>query len=248
VLWADTFTTTFDPDILADAQAVLSAAGLSTQITGAGQCCGLTWISTGQLDKAKRVLGRAISGLDARDDSRPIVVVEPSCASALRDDSVALLGTAQARRVAARVVSLAEILRDRDLAALIDTEHPGPAVTAVAQFHCHQRATTGNEADLTLLARLGVAVASVDEGCCGLAGNFGFETGHEEVSRACADQSFRPYLDRDPTGTVLADGFSCRTQITQLGGSELAGRTPEHLASLLARRLRDHPHDAPISP
>ncbi len=239
VLWVDTFTASFDPAIVADAVTVLTAAGLDVETAGAGQCCGLTWISTGQLDRAKRVLARTVAeldGVDGVDDSRPIVVLEPSCASALREESVALLTTDAAARVARRVVGLAEVLVDRELPGPSpDDGEPAPSV--VAQFHCHQRATVGTEPDRALLERLGVEVRSVDEGCCGLAGNFGFEAGHEEVSRACADQSFRPYLVADPVGAVLADGFSCRTQINELGGHDLGSRTPMHLATLLSRLI-----------
>ncbi len=238
VLWVDTFTTSFDSTIIADAVSVLRATGIEVELAGAGRCCGLTWISTGQLDRAKKVLARAVADLDGDGDDRPIVVLEPSCASALREESVALLSTDAAARVARRVVSLAEVLVGRDLPPAKGAVVPGGSrSTAVAQFHCHQRATSGTAADHAVLRRLGIDVRSVEEGCCGLAGNFGFEAGHEEVSRTCADQSFRPYLAADPDGVVLADGFSCRTQISQLGGDDLGGRTPVHLATLLARLL-----------
>ncbi len=246
VLWVDTFTASFDAAIVADAVAVLRAAGLGVELSGAGQCCGLTWISTGQLDRAKKMLARAVTSLDqGNGDDRPVVVLEPSCASALREESVALLATDAAARVAQRVMSLAEVLVDRDLpVSMAAGDTGGAASSAVAQFHCHQRATTGTAADHSVLQRIGIDVHSVDEGCCGLAGNFGFEAGHADVSRACADQSFRPYLVADPAGVVLADGFSCRTQISQLGGADLGSRTPVHLASLLARRLELGPADA----
>ncbi|MFY9914091.1 MAG: (Fe-S)-binding protein, partial [Nocardioidaceae bacterium] len=144
-----------------------------------------------------------------------------------------------------RVSSLAEVLVGHDLPrATVADDSDGTPSTVVAQFHCHQRATAGTAADHALLERLGIDVHSVDEGCCGLAGNFGFEAGHAEVSRTCADQSFRPYLVADPTGDVLADGFSCRTQISQLGGADLGGRTPVHLATLLARLLELGPTGA----
>ncbi len=239
VLWVDTFTATFDPGVVDDAVAVLTASGLEVETAGRGRCCGLTWISTGQLDRAKRVLARTVAELDDLEDNRPIVVLEPSCASALREESVALLATAAAARVARRVVGLAEVLVDRPLPrpSRAEDASDAAAASAVVQFHCHQRATVGSDADRALLQRLGLQVQSVDEGCCGLAGNFGFEAGHAEVSRACADQSFRPYLADDPGGVVVADGFSCRTQISQLGGPELGDREPEHLATLLAGLL-----------
>ncbi len=231
LLWHDTFTTAFGPDILTDAVTVLSAAGYAVRPAGAGQCCGLTLLSTGQLGLARAVLSRSVATLDSVPGSPPIVVLEPSCAAALRDDAVKLLDSDAARRVAKRVVGLAQALDGRDLA--LEPEKG----SAVVQFHCHQRATADLSPDLRLLDRLGLTVSSVEEGCCGLAGNFGFESGHFEVSRTCAEQSFLPYLRSAPAASVLADGFSCRLQMTQLGADALGGRRPRHLAQLIASRL-----------
>jgi Fe-S oxidoreductase len=192
---------------------------------GPDVCCGLTWVSTGQLNVARRVMRRAIDVLDATTGD--IVVLEPSCAAALRDDAPGLLQTDASRRVADRVRTLGEVLVDAEL----DLE-PLDA-SAVAQFHCHHRAVFGTEPDRSLLARLGVDLTSVDEGCCGLAGNFGFERGHYDVSVTCAEQSFLPSLREQPDAMVLADGFSCRVQIDQLGD-----RRALHLAQLLVSRLR----------
>ena len=139
-------------------------------------------------------------------------------------------------RVADRIRSLAEVLSERPFPA-----SPGPVKT-VAQFHCHQRATFGTTSDRGVLQAAGVSVESVDEGCCGLAGNFGFESGHYDVSVACAEEALLPALRRHPVDQpVLADGFSCRLQIEQL-----AGRRAMHLAELLLDRMPiDQPPDAP---
>jgi len=102
----------------------------------------------------------------------------------------------------------------------------------VVQPHCHQHAVMGFSADAQLLADLGAEITQLS-GCCGLAGNFGMERGHYEVSVAVAQQSLIPALAAAPVGaTFLADGFSCRTQAEQLCGAE--GR---HLAEILAGRL-----------
>lgn len=231
VVWLDTFTTSFAPEVVDDALAVLAAAGLRAETAGAGGCCGLTWVSTGQLGVARRVMQHAVAALDRPGDTRPVVVLEPSCAAALRDDAVNLLGTERARRVAGRIRGLAEVLLDRDLPLRAD------ASDLVVQFHCHQRATAGTDADLRVLKQLGATVTTVDEGCCGLAGNFGFEDGHYDVSKACAEKSFLPYLVGEPDAGVLADGFSCRLQMNQLGDQALAGRRPQHLATLLRTHL-----------
>ncbi len=228
VLWLDSFTSSFSPEVARDAVLVLESAGYQVDVTSEGLCCGLTWVSTGQLDVARRIMQWTVNKLDVPHDDRPIVVLEPSCGAALRTDVPELLGGAPAHRVANRVRSLAEVLEGRELALT-----QADPVAAVVQFHCHQRAVFGTEADRTLLERSGVVVRSVDEGCCGLAGNFGFEDGHYDVSRTCAEQSFLPHLDHHPDGApILADGFSCRVQIDQIGGRE-----SQHLAQLLRQRL-----------
>ncbi|MPZ59926.1 MAG: FAD-binding protein [Propionibacteriales bacterium] len=231
VLWVDTFTRSFAPDVVSAAIEVLEAAGYAVELAGRRDCCGLTWVSTGQLGVARRVLGRTTRRL-AETGDRPIVVLEPSCAASLRHDAPNLLGDDAARQVAGRVITLAQALQDRDVEGLFGTPAGSPE-PAIAQFHCHQRSILGTIPDRELLSRLGIDVTSVDEGCCGLAGNFGMEDGHYDVSVRCAEQSFLPHLEDAPPETpVLADGFSCRVQIEQL-----AGRRPVHLAELLRDRL-----------
>ena len=228
MLWTDTFTSSFAPEIVRDAVAVLEVAGYRVELSPVGLCCGLTWISTGQLGVARRVMRRTVRLLDQAQPQLPIVVLEPSCAATLRDDLPELIDEPAAHRVAGRVRTLAEVLHDR---ALPDVD--AAPVHAIAQFHCHQRAVIGTDLDRDLLHRVGVTVEAVDEGCCGLAGNFGFEKGHFDISLKCAEQSFMPHLRRAEAETVVvADGFSCRLQIAELGG-----RAAVHLASVLRERL-----------
>ena len=233
MLWVDTFTASFAPEVARDAAEVLRRAGYAVEVVGPDHCCGLTWISTGQLAIARRVLGHTVDAL-ARTRG-PVVVLEPSCAAAVRGDAPELLATPESRDVAARVQTLAEALRGRSLPV---QPAAGPAV---AQFHCHHRSVLGTAADRELLTGLGLEVTSVDEGCCGLAGNFGMERGHYEVSMTCAEQSFVPVLSgTDADIPVLADGFSCRLQI-----EEVTGRRPVHLAQLLRGRLEAVSDQAP---
>jgi len=228
VLWADTFTNYFAPHVGIAAVAVLEAAGYSVTLSRAGDCCGLTWISTGQLGTARAVMNRALAGLlPATVAGTPVVGLEPSCVAAFRGDASGLADTSVAA-VGASVRTLAELL----------TATPGwapPAhlrgLRAVAQPHCHHHAVLGWDTDAALLAAAGAAVHRVG-GCCGLAGNFGMERGHYEVSVAVARTALLPALAgvHDGNGVVMADGFSCRTQIHQL-----AGRRAYHLAELLAQ-------------
>ena len=232
LLWVDTFTDHFTPEVGQAAVRVLEAAGYSVGITGQPVCCGLTWISTGQLDGARRQLRRSLRALDgALKTGTPIVGLEPSCTAVLRGDITELLPEdPRARQVQAATRTFAELLT-----ATPGWEPPDLAgVRAVAQPHCHQHAVMGWHADSALLASSGARVDAVG-GCCGLAGNFGMERGHYDVSQAVAETALLPAVRQAADdAVVLADGFSCRTQLEQLG--QVRGL---HLAQLLASRLPD---------
>jgi Fe-S oxidoreductase len=228
-LWVDSFTDHFAPEVATAAVRVLEAAGYRVQVPGADTCCGLTWITTGQLDKARSILGSTVQTLvPLADAGIPIVGVEPSCTAALRGEALELVGGAEAERVAAATRTLAELL----------TATPGWAppslegLEVVAQPHCHHASVLGWSADAQLLADAGASVTRVG-GCCGLAGNWGVEKGHHDVSVRIAEHQLLPAVAAaGPDAVVLADGFSCRTQLDQL-----AGRRGLHLAELLADRL-----------
>ncbi|MDX6313563.1 MAG: hypothetical protein QOF44_3027, partial [Streptomyces sp.] len=171
VLWVDTFTDHFSPEVGIAAVRVLEAAGFSVRIPARRLCCGLTWISTGQLDAARRILRRSVASLAPEAERGvPIVGLEPSCTAVFRDDAEHLLPDDPGRAaVAAATRTLAELLTDRDV--------PLPDLTgvrALAQPHCHQHAVMGWATDRALLEKAGATVDAVG-GCCGLAGNFGAE-------------------------------------------------------------------------
>ncbi|MBE7189693.1 (Fe-S)-binding protein, partial [Jatrophihabitans endophyticus] len=229
LLWLDTFTDGFSPDVGQAAVRVLEDAGYSVAVVDKQVCCGLTWISTGQLDGAKRQLRRTLDALDRVPGDVPIVGLEPSCTAVLRHDVLELLpDDPRAAAVAARVRTLAELLAETPEW----TPPPLDGVDAVAQPHCHQHAVLGWDADAALLADAGAAVRRLG-GCCGLAGNFGVEQGHYETSVAVAETALLPAVRAAGADTVvLADGFSCRTQLEQL-----SDRRGVHLAQLLADHL-----------
>jgi FAD/FMN-containing dehydrogenase/Fe-S oxidoreductase len=233
LLWVDTFTDYFTPEVGRAAVRVLEAAGYAVQITADPVCCGLTWISTGQLDGARRQLRRSLRALGpALDDGVPVVGLEPSCTAVLRGEITELLpDDPRASRAKAATRTLAELLTGTGDWAPPDLG----GVRAVAQPHCHHHAVMGWHADSALLARAGAEVTAVG-GCCGLAGNFGVERGHYDVSAAVAETALLPAVRAAGDAVVLADGFSCRTQLDQL-----AGVSGTHLAQLLASRLAD-PH------
>jgi Fe-S oxidoreductase len=224
VLWPDTFTNYFTPEVGKAAVMVLESAGFEVAIPDAIVCCGLTWLSTGQLDTARKVARRSLDALGPHLDAGATVVgLEPSCTTVLRSDLPELLPSASL--LASRTRTLAELLVDQGW------QPPQGSGDALMQIHCHQRAVLGASADEQLLTRAGIALRPLEPGCCGLAGNFGFERGHYAVSQAVGEQALLPAVRAAaPETVVLADGFSCRTQIAQF-----TGRRALHLAELLAQ-------------
>lgn len=221
LLFTDTFTRGFRPELVGAAEHVLRATGLS--VAGAPQvCCALTWITTGQLDAARRILTRAARALDATG-SVPLVVLEPSCAAALKKDLPELVDSDAARRVAARVTTFGSVIESRLEAGWTPPQLPRRALT---QTHCHQHAVFGAASNTRVLSRLGMSVTE-SEGCCGLAGNFGFEAEHYETSMAVARHDLADKLANLPADAVtIADGFSCQCQISHLAASPVPGDRP----------------------
>ncbi len=229
LLWPDTFTNHLAPEVGRAAVTVLEAAGYRVTLPQQPVCCGLTWISTGQLPRARRVLERTLRVLEpALAAGTPIVGLEPSCTAVLRHDAPDLLsGNPLAAAAAAATDTLAAVLQRAGW------QPPPVGGTALVQTHCHQHAVLGFDADRAMLAAAGVAAQVPDSGCCGLAGNFGFERGHYELSQAVGERVLLPAVRAaDPATAIVADGFSCRTQISQ--GTD---RRPVHLAQLLAEGL-----------
>jgi Fe-S oxidoreductase len=193
-------------------------------------CCGLTWISTGQLDGARRQLRATLDALaEAVTAGLPVVGLEPSCTAVLRRDLGELLPADPRSAAVGRLThTLAELLAATPGWTAPDLR----GVTAVAQPHCHHHAVMGWSPDEKLLREAGVDLTAVG-GCCGLAGNFGVERGHYDVSVAVAESALLPAVRAAAPGTtLLADGFSCRTQLEQLADAHGV-----HLAQLLAGRL-----------
>ncbi|MFF5481896.1 FAD-binding and (Fe-S)-binding domain-containing protein [Streptomyces sp. NPDC012935] len=236
LLWPDTFTNFFHPHVGQAAVELLEHAGWRVTMPTEPLCCGLTWISTGQLGVAERVLTRTVRHLAGHLREGGLVVgMEPSCTAVFRSDAAELFpGDRDVRRLAEQTVTLAELLTEHS-PGYEPRRVPDRSARVLSQVHCHQHAVLGWEADEKLLRGAGVDVERLESGCCGLAGNFGFERGHLEVSQACAERVLLPRLRAEDTGTVvLADGFSCRTQIHEF---DSGGHEAVHLAELLASAL-----------
>nr|WP_282948282.1 FAD-binding and (Fe-S)-binding domain-containing protein [Cellulomonas endometrii] len=242
LLWTDSFSDALAPSIPVAAVRVLRAAGYEVLVPEHDACCGLTWISTGQLDGARKRLTHLLEVLGPYAvNGVPIVGLEPSCTAVLRSDLLDLLpddpravAVARATRTLAELLTAPSPVGPGDRWELPDLSD----VTAVVQPHCHHHAVMTYTADRTLLSEAGASFSTL-AGCCGLAGNFGMEAGHYDVSVQVAEHALLPALrEAAPGDVLLADGYSCRTQADQLAGVQGV-----HLAELLASHLPGAPRD-----
>jgi Fe-S oxidoreductase len=232
VLWPDTFTVHFHPEVGDAAVKVLDAAGFSVEVPRQAFCCGRPLYDFGMLRLARRLLRDVLDALEPHIAAgHPVVVLEPSCASVFRDELPNMLpDDERARRLAELTRSLAELLAEEDW------QPPALEGPALLHGHCHQKAVAGIQPDRELLDRMGLEVEQPEYGCCGMAGAFGYERGERyEVSRQVGEQALLPRVrELDGATRVVTDGFSCREQIAQ--GVE--GRRALHIAEVLAEGLK----------
>ncbi|WP_183786734.1 FAD-binding and (Fe-S)-binding domain-containing protein [Prauserella sediminis] len=239
VLWPDTFTNFASAGPGKGAVEVLEALGYRVLMPADDVCCGLTWHSTGQLDTARKVLGRTLDVMDPLiAGGYPVIGLEPSCAAVLKHEITELVpDDSRAHRVTELASSFGEFISRHKAEGgcwPFDSVRGNEPSRVLCQVHCHQKATTGYDAELEILASLGVDVDVVGGGCCGLAGNWGFEPGHFEMSQDLGERELYPKVRAaGENDIVLADGFSCRTQIHQ--GTDVESW---HLAEVLAAALR----------
>jgi Fe-S oxidoreductase len=233
MLWPDTFNDHFHPETALAAVEVLEHAGFQVTIPGQPFCCGRPLYDYGLLDTAKSWLLDILTALaPAIDAGVPIVVLEPSCAAVFRDEMCEILPASErAKRLSRQTFTLGELLADRaDLGAL-----PKLHRRAIVHGHCHHKAVMKMDAELRVLQAVGLDYDALDSGCCGMAGSFGFERGHYDVSRKVGELVLLPAVRRAADETlVIADGFSCREQIAQE-----TNRRALHLAEVLALALHD---------
>jgi Fe-S oxidoreductase len=215
LLFPDTFNEHFHPDTAKSATRVLEAAGFRVVVPDGFICCGRPLYDYGMLDTAKLLLRRLVERLTPYARAGvPIVGLEPSCVAALRDELPGLLvHDEDATRIAECSMTLAEFLEEH----AAEWTMPRLGRRAIVHGHCHQEAVMGMDADETLLERLGLDYELLDSGCCGLAGSFGFEADKYEISVAIGERRLLPAVREAPADSlIVADGFSCRTQIEQL--------------------------------
>jgi Fe-S oxidoreductase len=227
VLWADTFTNYFHPEIGSAAWEVLEHAGFQVVVPRTPLCCGRPLYDFGMLDKAKDYLTRIMTSLSREIDSGlPIVVLEPSCASVFRDELRGLFpNDARATRLRQQTFLLSEFLRSQ----AAGYTPPKLNRKVLLHGHCHHKALMTLSAEEALLKNMGVDLQSPDTGCCGMAGAFGFEREKFQISQAIGERALLPAVRGAAAETlIVSDGFSCREQIAQL-----TGRKALHLAEIL---------------
>jgi Fe-S oxidoreductase len=229
MLWVDTWNNFFTPEIAIAATRVLERSGYDVRIPSRPLCCGRPLYDYGFLRQARRFLDRTIDAL--RPDVRagvPVVGLEPSCVSVFRDELTNLLPRSrEASRLTESAVTLGELLR-RD-----DVELPNAGGRALVHGHCHHKSVLDFGADVDVMRKSGLDVDVVDSGCCGMAGSFGFEAEHYDVSIACGERVLLPAArTAEADQLIVTDGFSCREQIRQA-----TGRRALHLAEVLARGI-----------
>jgi Fe-S oxidoreductase len=232
-MFADTFTNFHEPEIPRAAVEIAEALGCQVTVPPRA-CCGRPLISKGFLDDARRqaeACTRALAPL--AESGTPIVFCEPGCYSAVRDDHPYLLRGELARQ-AQRVAAACRTFDEWAVQQLASSDTAGDANArpkfvlqsgpsrVLLHTHCHQRALVGPDPGMRLLSLLaGCQPIDLDAGCCGMAGSFGYEREHYELSRAIAERKLLPAIHTRPAGSVVvAPGFSCRHQIAHFAGVE----------------------------
>jgi Fe-S oxidoreductase/FAD/FMN-containing dehydrogenase len=231
ILWADTLNNYFTPEVSRAAVQVLEAAGFSVSLPKKQYCCGRPLYDFGFVDKAKKHLLVAMAGLSEEITAGiPIIFLEPSCAAVFRDELLNLFPENEiAKKLSKQCLFLSEFLEQEAK----DFVWPQLSGKAMVQGHCHHRAVLKFSAEEKLLAKLGLSVEVLDSGCCGMAGSFGFEEKHFDISQAVGERKLFPKVRGSSDETrIVANGFSCREQIEQA-----TGRRTQHLAELLAESV-----------
>ena len=227
ILWADTFNNYFHPETSRAALAVLQSAGFNVMVPQTHLCCGRPLYDFGLLDKAKEYLERVMSALTAQIVAgTPVVVLEPSCASVFRDELRNLFPSDQrATKLRSQTFLLSEFLEHQ----APGFQPPNLGGKVLLHGHCHHKSLMKMSDEESLLRKMGADLQSVDSGCCGMAGPFGFEKDKYAVSQAVGERVLLPAVRKaSADALIVSDGFSCREQILQA-----TGRRAVHLAEVL---------------
>lgn len=239
ILWPDTFNNHFFPQVGQAAVEVLEDAGYQVLLPSRSLCCGRPLYDFGMLDLAEHMLRQILTTLRPQIQAGvPVVGLEPSCVAVFRDELINLFPNDEdAKRLSKKTYLLSEFLGN------VATHYQPPQLhqKAIVHGHCHQKALMGLDADKKVLAKLGLDAHVLDSGCCGMAGSFGFEDDHYEVSRQVGELVLLPAVREASAETmIIADGFSCREQIAQT-----TDRQALHLAQVMQAALHQHADQLP---
>jgi Fe-S oxidoreductase len=230
ILWPDTFNNYFKPQTSRAAVEVLESAGYQVVVPQQHLCCGRPLYDYGFLDMAKSYLHKVLAALASEIEvGTPLVVLEPSCGSVFRDDLRGLMPESKpAEKLADQTFTLAEFLEKNGCAV------PKVARKAIVHGHCHHKAIMRLKEEKQVMERMGLEYRLLESGCCGMAGAFGYEKEHYDVSVAVGERVLLPAVRQAEESTlIIADGFSCQSQIEQQ-----AGRKALHLAEVLAMGVK----------
>jgi len=252
ILWPDTFTNYFQPEIGRAAIEVLEHLGFQVLVPDTQLCCGRPLYDYGFLDQAKRQLQTILKLLKPQlEAGLPVIVLEPSCAAVFRDELLNLFPEDPlAQKLSQQTFLLSEFLMKASSPPVGEgtgggttfglfppipafPHKGGRSIMAILQTHCHQKSVLSASADRDVLEKLGFEILEPEAGCCGMAGAFGFEAGHHDLSMQIGEKALLPAIRQAPAATlIVAGGFSCREQISQV-----TGRKALHLAEVLKDAL-----------
>jgi len=214
LLWPDTFNNYFFPEVGRAAVIVLEAAGFQVELPAKSLCCGRPLYDFGMLGPAKRLLRQTLDTLRPEIEAGvPIIGLEPSCVAVFRDEMTNLFPDDEdAKRLRDRTFLISEFFE-----TMLDGYQPPQLKRkALVHGHCHQKAIMGMGHDKSIFTKLGLDYQLLDSGCCGMAGSFGFEAGHYDISMNVGELVLlREIRNASRETLIIADGFSCREQIRQ---------------------------------
>lgn len=240
VLFPDTFNNYFHPEVAKAAAEVLEAAGWQVIVPQKDMCCGRPLYDYGFMDAAGRWMTHILQTMnDEIQEELPFVFLEPSCGSVFQDDMMKLMpGDENAKRLNKNVYLLSDFLEKKSPDFV--KQHPLKR-KAVVHGHCHHKTVLDWGGEQKTLDKMGVEKDIPEDGCCGMAGAFGFETEHFEVAQKCGERVLLPKLEKtDKSTLVIADGFSCREMISQN-----TDRHALHMAEVIRMAMREGPAGTP---
>ncbi len=241
LLWPDTFNNYFHPPVAKAAVEVLEHAGYQVTIPERSLCCGRPLYDFGMLKTAKRLLKEALDEMsDPIQSGVPMIGLEPSCLAVFRDEMINLFPNDwNARRLYPKCFTLSQFLEKENKPGV-----PRLSRKALVHGHCHHKAILTMKAEERLYDRMGLDYEVLDSGCCGMAGSFGLEKEHYSISVACGERALLPAVRQAEQSTlIIADGFSCREQISQM-----THRKAKHTAEILQMAINAGSEPRPANP